>query len=60
MNDTPKSKFVAPLSDIMDLLDYVKHDSWRCGYTGKCHCGLDDLMDKLGLERIPLPKKGEC
>ena len=34
-----------------DLVEYLQHDSWRCGYHQKCHCGLDILTDKLGLER---------
>jgi len=42
-----------------DLCEYLQHDSWRCGYHKKCHCGLDILTDKLGMERIPLPIKGE-
>jgi hypothetical protein len=41
-----------------DLVEYLQHDSWRCGYHQKCHCGLDDLMNKLKLEIIPLPNKG--
>ncbi len=45
--------------NLPDLLEYVEHDSWRCGYYDKCHCGLNDLTDKLGLERVPLPVKGE-
>ena len=34
------------------LLEYLHHDSWRCDYYAKCHCGLDDLTDKLGLPRV--------
>jgi hypothetical protein len=30
----------------------LQHSDWRCGYTGVCHCGLDALTDKLGLERV--------
>jgi hypothetical protein len=41
-----------------DLCEYLQHDSWRCGYHQECHCGLNDLTDKLGLERIELPQKG--
>ena len=51
---TEQSLFTAPLNDVMDLLDYLQHDSWRCAYTGVCHCGLDALTDKLGLERVPV------
>ena len=35
-----------------DLLDYVKHDSWRCSRYKECHCGLDKLTDALGLARV--------
>jgi len=52
-----QSLFTAPLNDVMDLLDYLQHDSWRCGYTGKCHCGLDALTDRLGLERVKIENK---
>lgn len=52
--ETPQSTFVAPLDTVLDLLDYLQHDSWRCAYTGKCHCGLDVITDKLGLERVPV------
>ena len=45
--------------NLPDLLEYVNHDSWRCGYYDKCACGLNDLTDKLGLERVPFPAKGE-
>ena len=38
-----------------DLCEYIQHDSWRCDCYQKCHCGLDILTDKLGLERVPLP-----
>jgi hypothetical protein len=43
--------------DSKELLEYLQHDSWRCGYHQKCHCGLDLLTDKLGIERVPLPNK---
>jgi hypothetical protein len=39
--------------DFEDLVSYLKHDSWRCNYYEKCHCGLDDLTDKLLMERVP-------
>jgi hypothetical protein len=42
---------------LKELWEYLQHDSWRCGYHQKCHCGLDILTDKLGMERIPLPNK---
>jgi len=41
--------------DLLDLLEYVQHDSWRCQRYQKCHCGLDALTDKMGLDRIPVP-----
>lgn len=44
---------------IPDLLEYVNHDSWRCGYDGKCVCGLNNLTDKLKIDRVPLPVKGQ-
>lgn len=43
--------------DLEALWEYLQHDSWRCGYYQICHCGLDVLTDKLGLERVPLPDK---
>jgi len=42
-----------------DLLSYVQHDSWRCGYRGECHCGLNAITERFGLPAIPLPEKGE-
>jgi len=51
--DFDKSAFVVALADVRDLAEYAKHDKWRCAYYKKCHCGLDDLTDKIGLERIP-------
>jgi len=58
--DYPKSEFVVPFADLRDIAKYAQHDSWRfCGYYKECHCGLDSLTDKLGLERVPLPSKGE-
>ena len=44
-------------SDMLDLLEYIQHDSWRCEYYNKCHCGLDTLTDKLGLRRVPVSQK---
>jgi hypothetical protein len=52
--ETPQSTFVAPLDTVLDLLEYLQHDSWRCAYTGVCHCGLDALTDKLGIERVKM------
>lgn len=49
-----QSLFTAPLDTVLDLLEYLQHDSWRCAYTGVCHCGLDALTDKLGLERVKM------
>ncbi len=40
-----------------DLLEYLAHDSWRCGYYQECHCGLNDLTTKLGLDAVPFPEK---
>ena len=42
-----------------ELLDYAQHDSWRCGYYGECHCGLNTITERFGLPAIPLPEKGE-
>jgi hypothetical protein len=38
--------------DFNDLIEYLQHDSWRCVYYLECHCGLNDLTDKIGIERI--------
>ena len=43
----------SPLEQFKELIDYLKHDSWRCDYYQECHCGLNELTDKLGLTRIP-------
>ena len=51
--DYPRSMFVVPLADVRELAEYVKHDSWRCERYHQCHCGLDALTDRMGLERIP-------
>ena len=40
-----------------DLYEYLEHDSWRCAFHQKCHCGLDEITDKLGIRRVPLPLK---
>ncbi len=42
-----------------DLFDYAQHDSWRCGYQGECHCGLNAITEKYGLPAVPLPEKGD-
>jgi hypothetical protein len=44
---------------ITELLDYAQHDSWRCGYNGECHCGLNTITERYGLPAVPLPEKGE-
>jgi hypothetical protein len=44
---------------VTELLDYAQHDSWRCGYHGECHCGLNAITDRYGLPAVPLPEKGE-
>jgi hypothetical protein len=44
---------------VTELLDYAQHDSWRCGYNGECHCGLNAITKKYGLPAVPLPEKGE-
>lgn len=38
------------LADVRELALYVEHGSWRCEQYKKCHCGLDELMEKLGLD----------
>jgi hypothetical protein len=45
---------------ITELLDYAQHDSWRCGYGGECHCGLNAITEKYGLPAVPLPEKGDA
>lgn len=44
-------KRTAALVELAD--DYASHDSWRCGYYDECHCGLNDLQKKAGLELSP-------
>lgn len=51
--DFPRSEFVISREDVLELFSYVSHDSWRCNYYGKCHCGLDEITEKLGLEKVP-------
>ena len=46
----------ATFVSVEDFLEYASHQAWRCDYRtryGKCMCGLDDLCDELGIERIP-------
>lgn len=45
------------VTDNSGLLEYVTHDSWRCAYYQVCHCGLNDLTDKMGLPRVAIPSK---
>jgi hypothetical protein len=40
-------------SQLDDLAFYLEHSSWRCNYYRECHCGLNDLCDKMGIPRIP-------
>lgn len=40
---------------LCELAEYARHGGPRCDYERKCCCGLDELTDTLGLERIPLP-----
>lgn len=56
LNDIVKIKMLD--TDFFDLYDYLKHDSWRCEYHQKCHCGLDDLTKKMGLPAVPIQPKG--
>jgi hypothetical protein len=44
-------------TDYDDLVEYLKHDSWRCDYYQDCHCGLNYLTDKLNLPRVPYEGK---
>ena len=39
------------------IRDSAQHDSWRCTEYQKCHCGLDEATDELGIPRIPYPPK---
>lgn len=43
-------------AEFKDLLEYIKHDSWRCTHPAykddPCDCGLDALTDELGLPRV--------
>lgn len=41
----------------LELLDYLAHDSWRCGYHGECQCGLNTMLESLGLDPVPLQEK---
>ena len=50
--DTEKT---VPLSVVMDLYQYLQHDSWRCEHYQNCHCGLNDLLEENGLPLLPIP-----
>jgi len=53
----PTLEFIAEIKwlreSIQELTEYLKHDSWRCDYYQDCHCGLNELTDKLKLQRVP-------
>jgi hypothetical protein len=55
--DPPKRKplFMLSREEMEELADYLAHDSWRCRHYQDCHCGLDEITDKIGLDRIPIP-----
>ena len=57
----PTIEFIAEIKFlkevIQELTEYLKHDSWRCDYYQLCHCGLNDLTDKLKLPRVPFEGK---
>lgn len=54
---TRMEKAEARVTELEGLLEYLAHDSWRCGYHQECLCGLDALTDALHLSRIPYPEK---
>jgi len=56
-HEEKEDKITLSRSDFNELREYLEHDSWRCQYHQKCHCGLDVLTDKIGIERIPVPGK---
>lgn len=44
------------LDSLVAITEYAAHASWRCEYRtryGECHCGLDELCDRLGIDRVP-------
>jgi hypothetical protein len=53
-NDNVSGLF--PEDQVYELLEYAQHDSWRCRYHQKCHCGLDDLCEKMGIKKVALPE----
>ena len=44
-----------PLSVVMELYQYLQHDSWRCEHYQNCHCGLNDFLEDNGLPLLPIP-----
>ena len=36
------------------VAEYLQHNSWRCGWYKRCHCGLDATTDALQWPRVPL------
>lgn len=45
----------ALLAERANLTEYLAHQAWRCEYRTRyqaCQCGLDDLCDRLGIERV--------
>lgn len=49
-------KALVVFDGLREMAEYAAHTSWRCEYRtryGECHCGLDDLCDKLGIDRVP-------
>ncbi len=42
---------------IQHFKENASHDSWRCSYYPECHCGLWEVCDEMGIERIELPPK---
>jgi hypothetical protein len=43
--------------DFEDLIEYLKHDSWRCKIYQVCHCGLNNITDEIGIARVPYGEK---
>lgn len=49
------AEFTEPLRLLADVVEYAEHGSWRCEYRTRyktCRCGLDDLMERLGLPPV--------
>lgn len=57
MAETKDIPGVVEIIDVRELVEYVKHDSWRCRHYQDCHCGLDKLTDRLNIKRVPCPEK---